>query len=112
MLAVEPLNLIIPCSVVDVVPNSRTANDPAPLSVTWIPSDVVANLLESPNKTVPVASGNVIVLSAVGSVTVKCVSKLLNEAEKEILGLSVVVELGQLNAKNNLNFPVMSQIIL
>ncbi len=43
--------------------------------------------------------------------TVTCVSDILKEAGKEIIGLSVVVELGQLGAKANLPFPVNSQII-
>lgn len=44
--------------------------------------------------------------------TAKCVSKIIKEAKKEVLGLSVVIELGELNAKKNLDFPVISQMIL
>lgn len=43
--------------------------------------------------------------------TVKCVSAILRESEKEIRGLSVVIELSQFNAKESLPFPVESQII-
>ena len=43
--------------------------------------------------------------------TVKCVSDMLKEAGKDIRGLSVVAELGHLNAKDFLPFPVKSQII-
>ena len=43
--------------------------------------------------------------------TVKCVADMLKEAGKEISGLSVVAELGHLNAKDDLPFPVKSQII-
>jgi len=43
--------------------------------------------------------------------TVTCVSDILKEAGKEINGLSVVAELGHLNAKNRLPFPVQSEII-
>ena len=44
--------------------------------------------------------------------TVKCVSEILMESGKKINGLSVVAELGFLNAKNLLPFPVKSEIIL
>ena len=43
--------------------------------------------------------------------TVKCVSDILSESEKEIRGLAVVIELSQFNAKESLPFPVESQII-
>ncbi|ABX09405.1 adenine phosphoribosyltransferase [Prochlorococcus marinus] len=43
--------------------------------------------------------------------TAMCVSEMLKEAGKDITGLSVVVELGQLNARAYLPFPVESQII-
>ena len=43
--------------------------------------------------------------------TVMCVSELLREAGKDITGLSVVIELAQLNAKSSLPFPVESQIV-
>ena len=43
--------------------------------------------------------------------TVSCVSNILKEAGKEINGLSVVVELGFLNAKDLFPFPVASEII-
>ncbi len=44
--------------------------------------------------------------------TVKCVSEILAEAGKAIKGLSVVIELSQLKAKESIQFPVESQIIL
>ena len=43
--------------------------------------------------------------------TVTCVSDILKEAGKKINGLSVVAELGHLNAKDFLPFPVKSQMI-
>ena len=43
--------------------------------------------------------------------TVKCISDIINEANKEVAGLSIVVELERLNARNSLLFPVESQII-
>ena len=43
--------------------------------------------------------------------TVKCVSDMLKESGKDIAGLSVIVELAQLNAKASIPFPVESQII-
>ena len=43
--------------------------------------------------------------------TVKCVENILKSREKKITGLSVVVELKDLNAKSKFNFPVESQII-
>tara|TARA_B100001248_G_scaffold198834_1_gene153205 strand:- start:126 stop:641 length:516 start_codon:yes stop_codon:yes gene_type:complete len=42
--------------------------------------------------------------------TVKCVENILKSREKKITGLSVVVELKDLNAKSKFNFPVESQI--
>jgi len=42
--------------------------------------------------------------------TVECVSKILRSAGKEISGLSVVIELGELNGRSKLSFPVSSQI--
>jgi len=44
--------------------------------------------------------------------TAKSVSEILMSQEKEILGLSVVVELGDLNAREKLGFPVISQIVV
>ncbi len=43
--------------------------------------------------------------------TVKCVEDILNSKEKKISGLSVVIELKDLNAKSKFNFPVESQLI-
>ena len=42
--------------------------------------------------------------------TVKCVENILKSREKKITGLSVVVELKDLDAKSKFNFPVESQI--
>ena len=44
--------------------------------------------------------------------TAKSVSEILMSQEKEILGLSVVVELGDLNAREKIGFPVISQIVV
>ena len=44
--------------------------------------------------------------------TAKCVFEILEEAKKEVLGLSVVVELKELNGKSRLDFPVCSQILI
>ena len=44
--------------------------------------------------------------------TVECISNIIKEANKEVTGLSIVVELEGLNARNSLSFPVESQIIL
>ena len=44
--------------------------------------------------------------------TVYCVAEILKEQKKEVTGLSVVVELAALNAKDKLPFPVHSQFIL
>ena len=43
--------------------------------------------------------------------TVKCVEDILNSKGKKISGLSVVIELKDLNAKSKFNFPVESQLI-
>ena len=43
--------------------------------------------------------------------TVNCVSDIINSKGKKISGLSVVVELQDLNAKSKFNFPVTSQVI-
>ena len=44
--------------------------------------------------------------------TAKCVSDLLFSAGKEVIGYSMVVELKQLNGRNNLLRPVKSQILI
>ena len=43
--------------------------------------------------------------------TVNCVADIINSQGKIITGLSVVIELKDLNAKSKFNFPVESQII-
>ena len=43
--------------------------------------------------------------------TVKCVEDIINSKGKKISGLSVVIELKDLNAKSKFNFPVESQVI-
>ncbi|ABO18064.1 adenine phosphoribosyltransferase [Prochlorococcus marinus] len=43
--------------------------------------------------------------------TVNSVSKILKDKDKNVLGLSVVVELKDLNGRSKLNFPVESEII-
>ena len=43
--------------------------------------------------------------------TVNCVADILNSKGKIITGLSVVIELKDLNAKSNFNFPVESQVV-
>tara|TARA_B100002019_G_C21089113_1_gene507690 strand:- start:27 stop:545 length:519 start_codon:yes stop_codon:yes gene_type:complete len=43
--------------------------------------------------------------------TVNCVADILNSKRKTISGLSVVIELKDLDAKSKFNFPVESQII-
>ena len=43
--------------------------------------------------------------------TVNCVSDIINSQGKKITGLSVVIELKDLNAKSKFNFPVESQLI-
>ncbi len=42
--------------------------------------------------------------------TVNCVADILKEANKSVLGLSVVIELTGLNGKKNLDFPVVPQL--
>ena len=44
--------------------------------------------------------------------TAKCVSEILRDAKKTILGLSVVIELSDINGKLELDFPVISQLVL
>ena len=44
--------------------------------------------------------------------TVNCVSRLLQDQSKEILGLLTVIELKKLNGRSKLNFPVKSIISL
>ena len=43
--------------------------------------------------------------------TVNCVADIINSQRKKITGLSVVIELKDLNAKSKFNFPVESQVI-
>ena len=43
--------------------------------------------------------------------TVNCVADILNSKEKKITGLSVVIELKNLNARSRFSFPVESQVI-
>ena len=43
--------------------------------------------------------------------TVNCVADIINSKGKKISGLSVVIELQDLNAKSKFNFPVTSQVI-
>lgn len=43
--------------------------------------------------------------------TVNCVADILNSKRKKITGLSVVIELKDLNARSKFDFPVESQII-
>ena len=42
--------------------------------------------------------------------TVKCINEILKEEDKNVLGLSVAIELKDLNGKKNFSFPVSSQI--
>ena len=44
--------------------------------------------------------------------TVKCVSEMLKEFNKEVSGLSVVIELEELKGRDRFNFPVESEISL
>tara|TARA_B100000945_G_C20418444_1_gene616421 strand:- start:1610 stop:2125 length:516 start_codon:yes stop_codon:yes gene_type:complete len=44
--------------------------------------------------------------------TVKCVSEILKDFQKEVTGLSVFVELGELKGRDKLEFPVDSNIII
>ena len=43
--------------------------------------------------------------------TVKCVNKILKSLDKEVSGISVVVELKELNARSNINYPIDSQVV-
>ena len=43
--------------------------------------------------------------------TVKCIYDIIKESNKEITGLSVVIELEKLNARNLIPFPIESQIV-
>ena len=43
--------------------------------------------------------------------TVNCVVDIINSTGKQITGLSVVIELKELNAKSKINFPIESQVI-
>ena len=43
--------------------------------------------------------------------TVNCVVDIINSTGKQITGLSVVIELKELNAKSKFNFPIESQVI-
>ena len=43
--------------------------------------------------------------------TVNCVVDIINSTGKRITGLSVVIELKELNAKSKFNFPIESQVI-
>ena len=43
--------------------------------------------------------------------TVSCVADILSSVNKKILGLSVVIELQELNGKDKFDFPVDSQIV-
>ena len=42
--------------------------------------------------------------------TAKCVSEMLKKENKEILALSVIIELTELRGKDNLDIPVYSEI--
>ena len=44
--------------------------------------------------------------------TVNCVSDLLNNYNKKVVGLLVVVELNKLNGRSRFNFPVESSILI
>tara|TARA_Y100001968_G_scaffold70637_1_gene61823 strand:+ start:1314 stop:1832 length:519 start_codon:yes stop_codon:yes gene_type:complete len=44
--------------------------------------------------------------------TAKCVYNLLNSAKKKVKGLSIVIEINNLNARSKLPFPVESQVLL
>ena len=44
--------------------------------------------------------------------TVKCVSEMLKEFNKEVIGLAVVIELGELKGRNKFKFPVESQLLI
>ena len=44
--------------------------------------------------------------------TVKCVSEMLKEFKKEVSGLSVVIELGELKGRDKFKFPVESHLLI
>ena len=44
--------------------------------------------------------------------TIKCISDILKEASKKVSGISIVIELGGLNGRHSIPFPIESQIIL
>ena len=44
--------------------------------------------------------------------TVKCASEMLKEFNKEVSGLSVVIELGELQGRDKFKFPVESQLLI
>ena len=44
--------------------------------------------------------------------TVKCVSEILKDFNKEVSGLSVVIELGELQGRGKFKFPVESQLLI
>ena len=44
--------------------------------------------------------------------TVKCVSEMLKDFNKEVSGLSVVIELADLKGRDELKFPVESQLVI
>ena len=44
--------------------------------------------------------------------TALCVAEIIKEQKKKVTGLSVVVELAELNAREKLKFPVDSQLTL
>ena len=44
--------------------------------------------------------------------TVKCVSEMLKDYNKEVCGLSVVIELGELKGRDKFKFPVESQLLI
>lgn len=43
--------------------------------------------------------------------TVKCISEILKDLNKEVTGLSVVIELKELKARDKLDFPIESNLI-
>ena len=42
--------------------------------------------------------------------TADCVNKILKENGKEVMGLAVVLEIANLNARKHLKFPIISQV--
>ena len=42
--------------------------------------------------------------------TVKCINEIIKNAGKKVEGLSVVIELNELKARNNLSFPIFSEV--